>query len=72
MVLVMNIHGTVQRVQALLRTCRNEVVAVNCGGMLVLVRECHRNCFHGRGTICEQSVFLPADFMPWKLLGHHS
>ena len=46
-----DLHGTVQRVQALLRTCCNENVAVYCDGILAL--ENHRNCFLGRRTADE-------------------
>ena len=46
--------GTVQRIQALLRTCCNEVFAVYCDDILVLLCECQRNCLHGRRTVSEQ------------------
>ena len=41
------LHGVVQRVQALLRTCSNEVVAMYGGDVAVKVPYRHRHCFHG-------------------------
>ena len=51
------LHGVVQRVQTLLRTCCDKV-AVRSDDVAVTVHERHRRCFNGCRTISDQCAFV--------------